>query len=148
MCPPSGGVPLEVALVYFFGGASPSDSPELFRHLTDRLAAALETHRIPVRSVLKDPKHELRAQMLATFLLYTGSPTRTVAVPINAAVRESDGSMTVFVTKDGRSFERRKVQLGGEQSGYYPVQAGLAVSERIAGNSAIFLSNALALQAR
>jgi len=106
------------------------------------------THRIPVRSVLKDPKHELRAQMLATFLLYTGSPTRTVAVPVNAAVRESDGSMTVFVTKDGRSFERRKVQLGGEQSGYYPVQAGLAVSERIAGNSAIFLSNALALQAR
>ena len=40
--PPSGGVPLEVALVYFFGGASPSDGPELFRHLVDRLAAALE----------------------------------------------------------------------------------------------------------
>jgi polyribonucleotide 5'-hydroxyl-kinase len=40
--PPGGGVPLEVALVYYFGAPSPADNPELFCHLTERLGAALE----------------------------------------------------------------------------------------------------------
>ena len=40
--PPSGAVPLDVALCYFFGAASPGDNPELFKHLTARLNAALE----------------------------------------------------------------------------------------------------------
>ena len=40
--PPSGAVPLDVALCYFFGAASPGDNPELFKHLAARLNAALE----------------------------------------------------------------------------------------------------------
>jgi len=106
------------------------------------------THRIPVRSVIRDPHHELRAQMLATFVLYAGQPTRTAAAPVNAVIRESDGTMAVFVTNDGHRFARRPVKIGGEQAGFYPVEAGLAPGERIAADGALFLSNALALQTR
>lgn len=111
-------------------------------------AADPATHRIPVRSVIRDPKHELRAQMLATFVLYAGHPTKTVALPLNAVIRESDGTMTVFVTKDGHRFERRAVKIGGEQAGYYPVESGLTSGERLAGDGALFISNALAMQTR
>lgn len=111
-------------------------------------AADPATHRIPVRSVIRDPKHELRAQMLATFVLYAGHPTKTVALPLNAVIRESDGTMNVFVTKDGHHFERRAVKIGGAQAGYYPVESGLTVGERVAGDGALFISNALAMQTR
>ncbi|KAG1674622.1 hypothetical protein FOA52_001871 [Chlamydomonas sp. UWO 241] len=36
------GYPLEMPLVYFFGHATPSDNPELYKFLVDRLAAVLE----------------------------------------------------------------------------------------------------------
>ena len=86
--------------------------------------------------------------MLATFVLYAGHPTKTVALPLNAVIRESDGTMNVFVTKDGHHFERRAVKIGGEQAGYYPVESGLTVGERVAGDGALFISNALAMQTR
>lgn len=38
----SEGYPLEMPLVYFFGHASPSDNPELYKFLVDRLAGLLE----------------------------------------------------------------------------------------------------------
>lgn len=40
--PPHGGVPLDLALVYFYGAPSPGDNPELFTHCVGRLAAALD----------------------------------------------------------------------------------------------------------
>ena len=40
--PPGGSVPLDLALVYYYGAASPGDNPELFKHLVARLAGALE----------------------------------------------------------------------------------------------------------
>jgi polyribonucleotide 5'-hydroxyl-kinase len=40
--PPGGAAPLDCALVYYYGAPSPGDNPELFRHLTARLAGALE----------------------------------------------------------------------------------------------------------
>ena len=106
------------------------------------------THRIPVRCVIADPHHDLRAQMLATFVLDTGHASRQPAVPVTAVVRESDGVMVVFVTQDGRHFVRRPVTLDGEQGGFYPVTQGLRAGERVALDSALFLSNALALQQR
>jgi cobalt-zinc-cadmium efflux system membrane fusion protein len=123
---------------------------QVFKGEINSIGAASDpaTHRIPVRSVIRDPQHQLRAQMLATFVLYAGHPTRTMALPLNAVIRESDGSMSVFVTKDGHRFEKRTVKIGSEQAGYYPIESGLSEGERVAGDSALFISNALALQSR
>jgi len=121
-----------------------------FKARITNIAASLDpaTHRIAVRSELSDPKHELRPQMLATFVIRTGEPQHSVAVPLAGVVREGDGSMAVFVTRDGRRFERRAVQVGVEQEGFNQILGGLDPGEQVAADGALFLSNALALQTR
>ena len=106
------------------------------------------THRIAVRSDIKDKEHQLHPQMLANYVIRTGKPVRSVAIPGNGIVREGDGTMTVFVTKDGHRFERRPVQLGQVQDGLNQVLEGLTAGEQVAGDGALFLSNMLALQSR
>ena len=109
-------------------------------------AADAVTHRISVHAQLDDPAHRLRPQMLATFTLQTATPTVSVAVPLNAVVREGDGTMTVFTTRDSHRFYRREVQLGLQQNGLDQVLVGLGQGEMLAGDGALFISNALALQ--
>jgi cobalt-zinc-cadmium efflux system membrane fusion protein len=121
-----------------------------FRARVSNIGAMVDptTHRIAVRSDISDPHHELRPQMLATFLIRTGQPRQAVAVPVAGVVREGDGTMTVFVTRDGRRFERRAVQIGVTQDGLTQILAGLSAGELVASDGALFLSNALALQTR
>ena len=116
----------------------------------ENIGAAVDasTHRITVRSEIHDPRNELRPQMLASFVIRTGVAQQGIAVPANSVVREGDGTMTVFVTQDGRRFTRRTVKIGQEQNGLVQITQGLAVGEKLAGEGALFLSNALALQAR
>src|SRR5207302_7079765 len=76
------------------------------------------TYRVWVRSEVADPNHELRAGMFATFVIRTGEPVRATAVPLDAVVREGDGTMTVWVTADRRRFTRRAVKVGLQRDGY------------------------------
>lgn len=100
------------------------------------------THRVTVRSQVGDPNNDLRAQMFATFTVHVGEPTRALAVPAAALVREGDGTMSVWVTTDQRRFSRRTVQIGQQQAGFSQILDGLKVGERIAATGALFISNA------
>ena len=106
------------------------------------------THRVTLRSVLHTPPPGLHAQMLASYRILTAPPTRREALPADAVVREGTGATVVFTTLDGLRFTRRPVQLGPPQDGYYPVLSGLPAGSHIATEGALFLSNALALQAQ
>ncbi len=106
------------------------------------------THRVQVRTVLHGADARLRPQMLASMEVRTAPPARVVTVPAEAVVREGDGTMTVYVTTDGRRFTRRPVALGRQQDGQDEIGSGLAAGERVAGSGALFLSNALALQSQ
>jgi len=121
-----------------------------FEGKVSNIGAAVDpnTHTIPVRSEINDPKHELLPQMLATFIIHTGELMKSVSVPSNGLVREGDGTTTVFVTRDGRTFERRTVKTGLTQNGLQQILEGLSPGEKIATNGALFLSNALALATR
>jgi cobalt-zinc-cadmium efflux system membrane fusion protein len=106
------------------------------------------THRVLVRSEIDDPKHELRSGMLANFVIQTGEPVRSVAVPVDGVVREGDGSFTVWVTADRRSFKMRTVKTGLLREGHFQILDGLQPGELMATEGALFLSNALAIAAR
>jgi cobalt-zinc-cadmium efflux system membrane fusion protein len=106
------------------------------------------THRVLVRSEIDDPKHELRSGMFANFVIRTGDPVRSVAVPVDGVVREGDGTMTVWVTADRRSFKTRTVKIGLLRDGYFQILDGLQSGELVATEGALFLSNALAIAAR
>jgi membrane fusion protein, heavy metal efflux system len=103
------------------------------------------TRRVLIRSEVKDPQHELRSGMFATFVISVGDPVRSPAVPLAGVVREGDGTMTVWVTADRRRFTKRTVKIGLEHDGYRQILEGLQASELVATDGAIFLSNMLAI---
>jgi cobalt-zinc-cadmium efflux system membrane fusion protein len=101
------------------------------------------TRRVLLRSEIKDPQHELLSGMFANFVIRTGDPVRSVAVPLDGVVREGDGSQTVWVTADRRRFTRLTVKIGLPHEGYRQILEGLQVGELVATEGAIFLSNLL-----
>jgi cobalt-zinc-cadmium efflux system membrane fusion protein len=102
------------------------------------------SRRVTIRSEIKDPKHELRPQMFATFVIRTGEPAHAPAVPLNGVVREGDGTMSVWVVADERHrFARRTVKVGRQRDGYDEILEGLRPGETVAVDGAIFLSNIL-----
>ncbi|MGY3483023.1 cobalt-zinc-cadmium efflux system membrane fusion protein [Bradyrhizobium sp. USDA 4011] len=132
------GQPVEVRV--------PAYPNEVFRGRVTTLGLNIDpnSHRQLVRSVIDDPQHKLRAGMLASFTIETEPPKLSVSVPLDAIMREGDGTMTVWVTSDGRRFDRRTVTIGMEQDGWRQILSGLAAGEKVASTGAIFLSNKFA----
>ena len=106
------------------------------------------TRRVLVRSEVENPSHELRAGMFANFVIQTGEPVRSVAVPLSEIVRQGDGTMTAWVTADRRRFTMRTVKVGLQREGFYQILEGLRPGELVAGEGALFLSNALTIASR
>jgi len=103
------------------------------------------TRRVLVRSEIQDPSHELWAGMFATFVIQTGDPVRSLAVPLAGVAREGDGTMVVWLTTDGRRFTKRTVKIGLQYDGYHQILEGLQPGEVVATDGALFLNNALAI---
>jgi cobalt-zinc-cadmium efflux system membrane fusion protein len=101
-----------------------------------------------VRSDVEDPKHELRSGMFATFVIRTGQPVRSPAIPLDGVVREGDGTMTAWVTADRRRFTRRTVKVGLARDGYNQILEGVQAGDLVATEGALFLSNAITMAAR
>jgi membrane fusion protein, heavy metal efflux system len=102
------------------------------------------SRRVTIRSEIKDPQHELRPGMFANFVIRTGAPVHAPAVPLNAVVREGDGTMSVWVVgSDRHRFVRRMIQIGLQRDGYDQILDGLRTGETVAIDGAILLSNML-----
>jgi membrane fusion protein, heavy metal efflux system len=99
------------------------------------------THRMLVRSAIDDPGHDLRSGMFATFVIRVGDPVHALAVPVDAVVREGDGTYTVWVTAERRQFTQRAVKIGMEDNGYRQILDGLKPGELVASEGAVYLSN-------
>ena len=106
------------------------------------------TRRVLVRSVIKDPRHELWAGMFANFVIQVGDPVLSPAVPLNGVTREGDGTMIIWVTTDRRHFTKRTVKLGIQYNGYHQILDGLKAGEIVATEGALFMSNALTTATR
>ena len=102
------------------------------------------SHRRMVRSEIEDPSNLLLPGMLATFSIDIRPPVTSPAVKMDGIVREGDGTMSIWVTKDRRLFERRIVTIGRAQDGRRQILDGVAPGELVVTNGAIFLSNKLA----
>jgi cobalt-zinc-cadmium efflux system membrane fusion protein len=100
-----------------------------------------QLHRGLVRAEIEDPGHALLPGMLASFLIVTGSPVTAAAVPLDSVVREGDGSMTVWVTRDRRHFTQRTIQIGLQSGGYDQVLGGLERDEQVVVKGAVYLDN-------
>ncbi len=102
-----------------------------------------DTHRMTVRSEIRDPKNELRPGMLANFVISVQKPVESTAMPGGGVVREADGTMTAWVTTDRHRFVQRVVKTGLRTDGQVQILSGLQSGELAVTNGAVFLSNML-----
>ena len=102
------------------------------------------TRRLLVRSEIKDPEHLLRPGMFARFVIRTGTSFHSPAIKVDGIVREGDGTMSAWITKDGSVFTQRTVRIGLQQNGYDQILDGVQAGEVAVTDGAIFLSNMLA----
>jgi len=118
----------------------------VFEGKVSTVGAAVDpaTRRVLIRSEISDPQHALRSGMFANFVIRTGDPVRSPAVPYESVVREGDGTITVWITSDRRRFVKRTVTAGLRHDGYVQIVDGLRPGELVATHGALFLSNALA----
>jgi cobalt-zinc-cadmium efflux system membrane fusion protein len=125
----------------------PAYPDKVFKGHVTALGAMIDpnTHRQLVRSEIDDPERLLRSGMFASFVIRVGDPVRSLAVPAEGVVREGDGTMTVWVTKDNRRFTKRTVKVGLQQDGWTQIREGLSPEETVVTDGAVFLSNKLAL---
>ena len=101
------------------------------------------TRRLTVRSEIKDPDDLLKPGMFAAVTIQTGPPRRSVGLPPSGVVREGDGTMTAWVTRDQRHFEQRTVRVGLQQDGIDEIVSGLRSGELVVTDGAVFVSNVL-----
>ncbi len=101
------------------------------------------THRVVIRSEVADLKNELRAGMLAEFVVRVQDAVESIALPANGTVREPDGTMTAWVTSDRHRFSQRVIKTGLRQEGRIQVLDGLQRGELAVTDGGIFLSNML-----
>jgi cobalt-zinc-cadmium efflux system membrane fusion protein len=125
----------------------PAYPDKVFKGHVTALGAMIDpnTHRQLVRSEIDDPEHLLRSGMFASFVIRVGDPVRSLAVPAEGVVREGDGTMTVWSTKDSRRFTKRTVKTGLQQDGWTQIVEGLSADDTVVTDGAVFLSNKLAL---
>jgi membrane fusion protein, heavy metal efflux system len=102
------------------------------------------SRRLTVRSEIKNPGHELRSGMFATFFIRTGDSVLSAGVPLAGVVREGDGTLSVWVVgSDPHVFTHRSVKIGLQQDGYDQILEGASPGDTVAVDGAIFLSNIL-----
>jgi cobalt-zinc-cadmium efflux system membrane fusion protein len=125
----------------------PAYPDKVFKGHVTALGAMIDpnTHRQLVRSQIDDPEHLLRSGMFASFVIRIGDAARSLAVPAEGVVREGDGTMTVWSTRDNRHFVKRTVTTGLAQNGWTQILSGLSPDETVVQDGAVFLSNKLLL---
>jgi membrane fusion protein, heavy metal efflux system len=129
------GQPVKISVMAYPG--------RVFEGKLARLGSSVDpaVHTLTTRAEIDDPSHELRPGMIANFRIETKAPHRNAAVPVNALVREGDGTMTAWVTADSHHFARRIVKVGLQQDGYRQILDGIKPGETIVSDGAILLSN-------
>ena len=131
------GQPVQVTVASYPGRAFEGKTTKIYPNVDQN------SHRVTIRSEIADPGNELRAGMVADFAARVQDPVEATAIPVSGVVRESDGTLTAWVTTDRHHFVQRTVKIGLQQDGRYQVLEGLQRGELAVTDGAVFLSNML-----
>jgi cobalt-zinc-cadmium efflux system membrane fusion protein len=85
---------------------------------------------LPVIVELENRDLSLKGGMLGDGRLLFGDPVSGLAIP-NAAIRDEDGLLVVYVHIGGETFERRGVRLGPSDGEWTLVDSGVRPGERV-----------------
>jgi membrane fusion protein, heavy metal efflux system len=99
-------------------------------------------HRIGVRAAVDNADGALRPGMFGTFRIYTGPPSRDLAVPENAVIYE-ENTAHVWVTGPHKTLALRYIRAGKTVDGMVQVLAGLRPGDEVVTSGTVFIDRAL-----
>jgi len=104
------------------------------------VAAALDptTRRLLVRATVNNAAGLLKPEMFASVKILTGEGDTAVAVPREAVIYEGD-SARVWVVRDGKALELRRIKVGLTSGSLVEVTQGLAPRERVVTRGSLFI---------
>ena len=127
----------------FFRATRPADGIRVHR-TTDPPAAWDESlSRVHFRL---DPGEPVPSSGEVGWLTLAARPRELLVVPSRAVVSSPEGRHVLVVSKDGRTFTRRPVEIGRASRGFTVVTAGLGDQERLVVGNTFFLDAARRLQ--
>ena len=132
------GDPVEVTVLAYPG--------RIFKAKLAYVSASIDpnTHRLPVRAEVENPKGELKPEMLANFRIITGGDTSAPAVPQGAVVYEGTTAHLWVADPGKKELGIRQVKLGRIKSGMVEVVDGLKAGESVIVSGAVFIDRAAA----
>lgn len=90
-----------------------------------------ETGDVNIRVLVDNPQRKLLPGMYVRVRIHRASQPNAIVIPEQAVQRNPAGQAQVFVVDAKQNSSERLVTLGGLQHGYYVVQQGLKVGERV-----------------
>jgi membrane fusion protein, heavy metal efflux system len=132
------GDPVEVTVLAYPG--------RVFKAKLTYVSAAIDpnTHRLPVRAEVENPKGDLKPEMLANFRIVTGGDASAPAVPERAVVYEGTTAHLWVADPKEKKLGIRQVKLGRIKSGMVEVVDGLKAGESVIVSGAVFIDRAAA----
>ncbi len=89
-----------------------------------------ETRTVSVVYEMPNSDGLFRAGMFANVYLETRTATNAVALP-EAAIVKDNGRPTAYVLVDGENFQRRDLEIGVRDNGFFEVKGGVTEGERV-----------------
>jgi membrane fusion protein, heavy metal efflux system len=123
--------------VYFTVLAYP-DRP--FPATISYVAASLDptTRRLLVRATVNNAEGLLKPEMFASVKIMTGESADAVAIPRDAIIFEGEAAR-VWVVRDDKGIELRKIKVGLTNGNMVEVLSGLAPNDRVVTKGSLFI---------
>lgn len=112
----------------------------VFEAKVDYVAAALDptTRRLLVRSTVSNLDGLLKPEMFANVVLYSPQDGSRVAIPRDAVIYEAD-TARVWVARDDKTVELRRIKTGLVNGNLIQVVDGLAPGEQVVTRGSLFI---------
>jgi cobalt-zinc-cadmium efflux system membrane fusion protein len=109
------------------------------------VAAALDptTRRLLVRATVNNAAGLLKPEMFASVKILTGEGDTAVAVPRDAVIYEG-GTARVWVARDDKAIELRRIKVGMTNGSMVEVMEGLAPTDRVVTKGSLFIDRVAA----
>jgi cobalt-zinc-cadmium efflux system membrane fusion protein len=109
------------------------------------VAASLDptTRRLLVRATVNNAAGLLKPEMFASVKILTGEGDTAVAVPRDAVIYEG-GTARVWVVRDDKAIELRRIKVGLTNGSMVEVMEGLAPTDRVVTKGSLFIDRVAA----
>lgn len=114
---------------------------KVFKSKISYIAASVnpDTHRLQVRGTISNPDGVLRPEMFANMTLVTSvSATSSPSVPRHAVIYEGDVAR-VWMAREDKTIELRKIKPGIVSGGFMQVLSGLQEGDKVVTKGSLFI---------